>query len=634
MERRLAAILIADVVGYGRLSQADEEGTRTRFLADLREIFEPRIAHHHGRLVKTMGDGLLVEFRSVVDAVRCAVEVQDSKSKRDAGVPTDQRLAFRIGVNLGDVIVEGDDIHGEGVILAERLQGLAEPGGVMLSGTAFDQVERKLEVGCEFLGEQQLKNIAKPVRMYRVLIGSVSVEKPVGKFRLWRRPGVAAGVLLLALMAALTVWLRPWEEKIDPASIESTTLSLPDRPSIAVLAFTNMSTDPEQEYFANGMTDSLITDLSQVSGLFVIFRNSTFAYVNKAIDVRQVAKELGVRYVLEGSIQHAGDQLRINAQLIDSITGGHVWADRYDGSLSDVFFFQDKVTRSITDALALRLTNEEQRAIAQQQTMVPAAYDAFLRGWEHFRRATLEDYTEAIRYFEQAVELDPTYGRAYAALALVHHAKGTTAWHRSIGGLTSDTLLTIASYLREADKNPTSTSHQVAGIMATGYGLFPKAIAELKEAIALDPSDSWGYAYMARALTLAGRPTEAELYIRTAMRVDPRYPPIFLSYLGFAQFSLEQFNEAAASFEQATKLNPDDSSAFLLLGASHGYLGRKQEAMSAIAAYDALGRRRGNPPITATYAWGTWYYLNRADRDRLFEGLLLAGVPEVVSAGQ
>jgi len=261
-------------------------------------------------------------------------------------------------------------------------------------------------------------------------------------------------------------------------------------------------------------------------------------------------------------------------------------------------------------------------------TKVSAAYDAFLRGWEHFRRATPRDYAKAIPYFEQAIKLDHDYGRAYAALALVHQWKAATAWHRTIEDFTTDTITAINRNLREAKKHPTSTYHQVAGTLATGYRLYPEAIANFNEAIALDPSDSWSYAYMARALALAGQPTEAIQYIRTAMRVDPHYPPIFLSFLGLAQFDLEQFEQAAVSLEKATSLNPEDSAGLLLLGATYGYLGRKQEAKSAVAAYDALGHRHGRPPIPATYAWGDWDFRSRADRDRLFNGLLLAGVPE------
>lgn len=631
MERRLAAVLIADVAGYGRLSQADEEGTRARFQATLHEVFEPKITAHHGRLVKTMGDGLLVEFHSVVNALRCAIEIQTIEAARNADIPVNRRLKFRIGINLGDVIVEGDDIQGDGVNIAHRLQGLADEGGIALSAAAHEQVKNKLDIGFEFLGEQRLKNIADPVRVYRVMIDSTVVGETirgrrfVGRFR---RPSAVVGAAIVLLIAGGVAWWGPWQSMIEPASTERMALPLPDKPSIAVLPFVNMSDDPKQKYFADGITDDLITDLSQVSSLFVISRNSTFTYKEKAVDPKQVAKELGVRYVLEGSVQRAGEQVRINSQLIDTVSGGHIWAERYDGSLSDVFSLQDKVTRSITNALALRLTDEDQQVLGRQETAIPAAYDAFLRGWEQFLRATPEGYREAIPYFEQAIKLDPDYGRAYAALALDYYWSVTKSWHRGVQEITPEVAEVINRNLREAEKHPTSTSHQVAGLIAFGWGTFPAAISEFNAAIALDPSDSWSYAYMARALAFAGRPSEALQYIKTAMRVDPHYPPIFLAFQGLAQFGLEQYEESAASLEQATRLNPDDAAGLLLLAAANGYLGRKQEAMSAIAAYDALGRRSGAAPVTATFAWGTWSLYHRREQDRLYNGLVRAGVPE------
>src|SRR5262249_25420079 len=357
--------------GYGRLSQADEEGTRARFQADLHEVFETQISAHHGRLVNTMGDGLLVEFHSVVDALRCAIEVQGAEAKRNADLPTERRMQFRIGINLGDVIVEGDDIHGDGVNIADRLQGLADAGGVAISGTTYDQVKGKLGVGYADLGQQRVKNVADPVRAYRVLMDSASAGKTIGEpktgARSQRWPAAAAVAGLLAIAGGAARWWRPWEPAIEPATVERMALPLPDKPSIAVLPFTNMSGDPQQEYFADGMTDGLITGLSQVSGLFVIARNSTFVYKGRTVPPKQVAEELGVRYVLEGSVQRAGDRLRVNAQLIDALSAGHEWADKFDGSLADVFALQDKVTRSIADALALRLTPEEQLVLGQQK---------------------------------------------------------------------------------------------------------------------------------------------------------------------------------------------------------------------------------------------------------------------------
>ena len=361
MERRLAAVLIADVVGYGRLSQIDEEGTRARFQADLREVFEPKIAACRGRLIKTMGDGILVEFPSVVDALRCAVEIQQEKARRNAAAPPEQRLDFRIGVNLGDIIVEGDDIHGDGVNIADRLQALAEPGGVAISGTAYDQVKAKLPVGYASLGEQKVKSIAEPVRVYRVLMDPKDVGRTVrSKAALLRRtwPAIAAGLLLIALLAAVGVWLRPWMPLPQSSGTER---------SIAVLPFKNLSDDAAQEYLADGITEDLTTDLARIPGLFVTSRNAAFTYKGKDVNPSEVAAELGVRHILEGSIRRVGDDLRINAQLIDAESGGHLWAERFDGTFADVITLQDRVLTDIAAAMELQFSPNQKRECGRHQ---------------------------------------------------------------------------------------------------------------------------------------------------------------------------------------------------------------------------------------------------------------------------
>jgi TolB-like protein/class 3 adenylate cyclase/lipoprotein NlpI len=603
MERRLAAVLIADVVGYGRLSQADEEGTRARFQADLRELFAPRLAAHHGRLVKTMGDGLLVEFRSVVDAVRCAIELQQDKARQNIGAPPDRRLVYRIGINLGDIIVEGEDIHGDGVNIAERLQALAEPGGIAIAGVVHDQVRHRVEAAYASLGEQQIKNVAEPVAVYRIVLDPVAASSAGAiappPWRLRRRlAGVAGAVVVLLVAAGAAAWWRPWEPQIEPAQVEDMALPLPDVPSIAVLPFANMSGDPQQDYFADGITDDLITELSKVSGLFVISRNSTFVYKGKAAPPKEVSEALGVRYVLEGSVQRAGDTLRINAQLIDALSGGHAWADRFDGSLGDVFALQDKVTRSVADALALRLTAAEQAAPVRQETSVPAAYDAFLRGWEHYRRTTAKDFAAAIPAFEEAIRLDPDYGRAYAALALVYFQAGDLAWTGELKMSWRTARDKAGEYLALARKRPTSTYHQAAGNIARERGWYDSALAEFKQASVLDPSDSWSYAYMAHTLVLAGRPAEAIAHLETAMRLDPHYPPVFTYYRGLAELALDRYAEAAASLEATLQRNPDDEWPALFLAAAYAELGRDADAVAAVDRFNAIRVERGGVPAS------------------------------------
>ena len=636
MERRLAAVLIADVVGYVRLSQADEEGTRARFQADLQDVFEPAIAAHRGRLVKTMGDALLVEYRSIVDAVRCAVELQRLKAERNAAAPEAKRLAYRIGINLGDVIVEGDDIHGDGVNIADRLQELADPGGIAVSGSAYDQLKATVEVGYAYLGEQPVKHVAVPVRVYRVLLDPAAAGKTIaaaGRGRSARQWAAAAAALVVLIAAAILAWQRPWQPKIEPAAVERMALPLPDKPSIVVLPFANMSANAEEESFADGMTEDLTTDLSRLSGLFVISRNTAFTYKGKAVKPADVAEELGVRYILEGSVRRSGDEVRINAQLIDAVSGGHVWADRYDGSMANIFSLQDKVTSAIVDALALRITNAEQVALGQQETGVPAAYEAFLRAWEHIRRRTAEDFAKSVPYLEQAIKLDPKYGRAYAAFALMYALSYDRGWSPRLGISDVEAWQRAKQYLAEAQKYPTALSHQTAGVVWWINSRDDEALAEFKEAIALDSGDALSYAYIGAILIRSGRAAEAIGHIRTAMRLDPHYPPLFIDFLGRAQFALGQYEEAAASFEETIQLSPDDEYAYLLLAAAYGQLARTKEAAAAVARHNEINIRRGGIPVTIDNA-SYMNFIRTADRRRYFDGLRKAGVPEFLFRGE
>jgi adenylate cyclase len=385
--RRLAAILAADVAGYSRLMGADEEGTLERLKALRRELLDPKIAEHHGRIVKTTGDGLLVEFASVVDAVRCAVEVQQAMPARDTGVAAENRIELRIGINLGDVIVEGDDLYGDGVNIAARIEALADAGGVFVSNTVHDHVRDRLPFVFEDLGEQQVKNIARPVRVYRV-----------------RDIGTAA------------------------KSPSAPALPLPDKPSIAVLPFANMSGDPEQEYFVDGMVEEIITALSRIHWLFVIARNSTFTYKGRPVDVKQVGRELGVRYVLEGSVRKAGMQVRITGQLIDAVTGAHLWADRFDGSLKDVFELQDKIAVSVAGVIEPALQAAEMRRSAARPTTDLTAYDLYLRALTAFFPIRKEGLVTALGLFEQAIAIDRHYGPALSWAAICHLRLVTEGW--------------------------------------------------------------------------------------------------------------------------------------------------------------------------------------------------------------
>ncbi|MEE9297182.1 MAG: adenylate/guanylate cyclase domain-containing protein, partial [Phycisphaerae bacterium] len=424
-ERKLTTILAADVVGFSRLMGEDEAGTLNALKADRKELIEPKAAQYHGRIVKLLGDGILMEFTSVVDAVLFGVEVQCALRERNAAMPDDRQIVYRIGINIGDIIVDGDDIYGDGVNVAARLEGLAEPGGICIQRNVRDQIRDKLDLTLEDLGEVEVKNIARPIRVFNVVLDDKAevLVTPVraAPIKTGHRRWVVAAAAAVALVAAVggVFWWQPWVPGLDPASLDKMAFPLPDKPSIAVLPFTNMSEDPGQEYFADGMTEDLITDLSKISGLFVIARTSTFTYKGKSMKVREIAQELGVRYVLEGSVRLAGDRVRINAQLIDATTGGHLWADRYDGSLANIFSLQDKVTEKIVAALALKLTDSEQAQLRRKPTDNLEAYDYYLRAKQGAYSYDGEGFADALSLYEKAVALDPKFAEAYAGYARV-----------------------------------------------------------------------------------------------------------------------------------------------------------------------------------------------------------------------
>jgi TolB-like protein/class 3 adenylate cyclase len=630
MERRLAVILAADVVGYSRLMEADEEAT-VRTLGKYREIIDGLVTGHHGRVFGSAGDSVIAEFASPVEAVRCAVDIQRELEAHNNDLPEDRRMHLRIGINLGDVIVEGDNLLGDGVNIAARLEAIAEPGGIALARSVFGQVKKQLDLGYEYLGEHEVKNIAEPIRVYRVLTDPEAVGKVIGEVRRatqsWMKLALAAAVVVLIGVVGAVTWLRPWEPTIEPASVERMAHPLPDKPSIAVLPFTNLSDDPAQEYFADGMTEDVITDLSKVSGLFVIARNSVFTYKGKAVTVRQVAEELGVRYVLEGSVRRAGEQVRINAQLIDATTGGHLWAERYDGDLGDVFGLQDKVTRQIVAVLAVQLTQGEAAQVALRETASTEAYDAFLQGWEQYLRQTPESLGTAIGHFERAVELDPDYARAHAALSATYWQISQRFWQAQFGFRSAnDARFRAEEILSKASRQPTALSHQLAAAMLSQQGRHTEAIAEGGKAIGIDPNNADSYVALAGALSLAGNSGEALQLVRKAMRLNPHYPPSYLYELGLAEFGTGNFRAAAEALEQATGLNPQDRWSYRLLLAAYGHLGREADAARIVEIIS--GSWRGNDPITIR-AIAFWYpFKEPADRERLAAGLRAANVPD------
>jgi adenylate cyclase len=576
MRRRLAAILSADVQGYSRLMGEDEAAT-VRTLTAHREVVAALVTDHRGRVVDAPGDNLLAEFPSAVDAVECAAAIQRALAARNATLPDHRRMEFRIGINLGDVIADGERIYGDGVNIAARVQDLAEPGGICLSGMIYDQVENKLAVAFDYLGEHAVKNIAKPVRAYRVR-------------------------------------LAPPESPAPAAALEP-----PKAPSIAVLPFNNMTRDPDQEYFSDGITEDLITDLSKLSGLFVIARNSTFTYKGKAVKVQQVGRELGVRYVLEGSVRKAGDRVRITAQLVEAATGHHVWAERYDRRLDDVFAVQDEITRSIVDVLAVTLTQRERRRRDQRPTDVLEAYDCLLRGFDRLRQTTREANLEARRLFEQAIALDSGYAEAHAYRAHTFFRDWSMGWSQD--RQTLDDGRDAAERALALDAN-LPVAHSTLGLVLLWKKEHDRALAAAERAVALAPSDAQGHWAVAEILSW-WRPDEAVPAVEKAMRLDPYYPASYLYTLGHACYLAHRHQDALTALGRVTSRNPDFLPAHALLAATYAELGRPEDARRA--GQEVV---RISPGVTVERMRGRLPYKDPAMLARAIAAFRAAGLPE------
>jgi TolB-like protein/class 3 adenylate cyclase len=624
MERRLAAILVADVVGYSRLMEADEVGVLGDLQSHRRELIDPTIAEHHGRIVKLIGDGVLVEFASVVDAVACAVQIQRGITQRNAGVAAERGIKLRIGVHLGDVIVEGGDIYGDGVNVAARLEGLAEAGGVCISRQAFDQVETKLGLSYVDLGEQHVKNIGRPVWAYRVLLDSADRQgqRTAAKRQ---RPGMAfwtATAAVLIMIAGGLAWWQPWTSRVAPVSIERMAFPLPDKPSIAVLPFTNLSGDPEQEYFADGLAEDLITDLSKISGLFVISRNSAFTYKGRTAKVHEIAEDLGVRYVLEGSVRRAGDEVRINAQLTDATTGGHLWADRYDGTMANIFDLQDRITERIVDALAVELTPRETEAVGVSRPGSVEAHDAYLLGLSYYYRRTPEGFAKARAHFERAIELEPGYTAAHAALAKIY-AQGLPwgTFSKALDVSYDETVTRAWAALAKAQGEPNADVHVVQSLLALRKHQHKQAIAEAKQALELGPNDVDAMEVLAGALIYGGQPQAGIELAERAMRQNPTLLTRPLLLVGLGEFALGRLDRAVERIERAFELGSEESHFKGILGAAYGLLGRIDEAETAFAAFE----RTFMTPTDLAKSMTAFPFSDAAVLKRLAEGLELAG---------
>jgi adenylate cyclase len=580
--RKLAVILAADVAGYSRLMAADEEGTLAALNAR-RQVIDELIGRHFGRIFTTAGDSVMAEFASAVEAVRCAATIQQEMARRNVDLPQARRMLFRVGVNLGDVMVGGDNLFGDGVNVAARLESAAEPGGVCISGAVHDQIRNKVDLGFEDLGERSLKNIGYAVRVFEL------------------RGDESAG-------------LEPRSERLGVTS--------PPRPSafpsIAVLPFANFGGDPEQEYFADGITEDLITELSRFQEIRVIARNSVMLYRNRPVRVQEVGRDLGVRYVLEGSVRKAGGRVRITAQLIDAATDHHLWAERFDRDLADIFEVQDEVTRRIVATLAGKLVESERRRVRSARTENVEAYDCVLRGRQLWERFTPEDNREARRLYEKAIELDPDYARAYASLAWTYLTEHSERW----AGAEDQPLERALEYARQGVtvNRASHSNHLVLGQVCLSKGLHDEALEALETAIALNPNDADGYAFLARALAFAGRPDEAIELVERAQRLNPASPRWYAWHLGMALYVARRYDDAVAAFRKTTPLG---DVAYRWLAAAYGQLGREQEAKAAAAEYLKL-----TPDFSIGRHLQILHFRRAEDREHYAEGLCKAGLPE------
>jgi adenylate cyclase len=581
LNRKLAAILAADVVGYSRLMGADEAGTLAALKRHREAVFDPAVAAHNGRIVKLIGDGVIAEFGSVVDAVSCALSVQRSNATTPDKSASQPTIVLRIGINLGDVIIEGDDIYGDGVNVAAHLEPLAEPGGICVSSIVNESVGNRIDVRFQDGGEISVKNIDRPIRVWKwhpsatTSAISRSVAKP--------EPNVAAA-------------------------------------SIVVLPFTNMSGDPEQEYFSDGISEDIITDLSKIGGLTVIARNSSFTYKGRSVDLRTVGRDLGVRSVLEGSIRRAGKRVRITAQLIDAATSTHLWADRYDRDLTDIFEVQDEVVEKIVGALAVTLTQGEQQRLRRHGTSNVEAYECWLRARALLTRGTRESIVEARAMYRRAIEFDHNFAAPHAGLAFAAIADHTSGWALD----SAQALLEAERWARRAlelnDQEP--VSHMALGNVLLWRRDHEGALAEFARMIALDPNFAQGHTATGLALMYAGEPARALEPFAIAMRLDPHYPDIVLHFLAQANFSLGKYEIAAQQLLDRIARNPSTDASRMLLASCYGHLGRAEDARTVWAELLKV-----NPDFSLMQRARVLPYKNPDDFQRILEGLAKAGLP-------
>ncbi|MEN8251704.1 MAG: adenylate/guanylate cyclase domain-containing protein [Bacteroidota bacterium] len=613
--RKLSAILSADVKGYSRLMSEDEAHT-IKTIKEYRKIITTIVNDHSGRVVDAPGDNIMAEFSSVVNAVQSSVDIQNALKEKNAELPDDKRLVFRIGVNIGDVVQDGDSLYGDGVNIAARIEGLADPGGVCISKNAYNHIHNKLNFGYEYLGDHSVKNIKQSVRVYKILMDQKDAGKLIGK-----KPKSLVGkwlwsaIVVAAIIITSMVWLN---FKENPAISEI--------PSIAVLPFDNLSDDPEQGYLSDGLTDELIGDLAKIDDIFVISRNSTFTYKGKAVKIRQVAKELNVRYVLEGSFQRSGKKVRIRAQLIDGKTDHHIWSESYDGVMDDIFELQDEITGKIVAALAITLSADEKERISDKGTDNILAYEKYLKGLELYTKHTPESVLESEKYYLQALELDPNFTRASAGLAMTYIVLSTNKFSKFFNKNQVDRTtyhFKARHFVEQAMEHPTWEAYRVSAYLDVEMRHYDKALSYAEKAYALAPNESLTNLTLGVILVWHVRAEEALPYIEKSIKLDPHFFETQALYKALAHFTMGNYQQSIDVLRYTLTLNPDFSWLKLLLAASYGLLDQEKEAANTLEDY--LKKRISTIPLSANLFYYVYPWKDHKIFDHFFEGLVKAG---------
>ena len=621
-KRKLTAILSADVKEYSRLMGEDEESTVSTLKAR-RELIAESIQEHRGRVVDSPGDNLLAEFGSVVDAVRCAVEIQEEIKGRNDELPESRRMEFRIGVNLGDVIEDENRIYGDGINIAARLESLAEASGICISGSAYEQIKNKLTLGYAYLGERSVKNIAEPIKVYRVLMEPENAGKVTGeqKVRLIRPHwAILTAVVLVFGAAAMAIWnfyFRSAAPEQKAASISKPAIPLAERASIVVLPFKNLSGDPEQEYFSDGITNDIITDLSKFREMLVIASNTVFTYKNKPINVKQVSEALSVRYVLEGTVQKASNKVRINAQLIDAHTEHHLWAERFDRDLKDLFALQEEIVQTIVTTLAIKISAAERARAMRKDTDNLEAYDYVLRGREYYKERTRSTNVKAKEMFKKAIELDPNYADAYVHLAWSYMSELSYGWTEFPAQTVQKAFDLVDKALTLEESN--AAAHGLLGYFYIYRGEYELGYSALQRAIELNPNDASSYYRFAMVALYSGRTDEAIAAAKTALRFDPNISPSAFFCLGSGNYLKGQYNNAIKALKKGVARKFDFVDLHVILAASYAQGGRQEDAVREAKTVLRLD------PFFEVESYGE-VFQNPADREKILAGLRKAGL--------